>query len=391
MSITNLRWSRRTFIAAAGLTAADSMVSRLAVAEHRVTPFAHSSASFLAYVGFAPSGDSASDRIECYRVEGGRWASLGEPLAHQAPRAFVLHPTLPVLYAVHNNADYINLPRGSVSAYGIGPSGRLALASRQPLSLSATHPEHVAISPDGSAMLISSAGGGAYNLLSVSLDGALLPSPYALKQTGSGPHPLQARSRPQAVLFHPSGATAYAADLGADRVSQLTVGNGRMTVASRASLAPGTGPAHIALHPNGDFIVVSSRLSPSLTVLPVSQRTGKPVMPSQKISVDAGTSGPLAINRRGDRVYATARGSSGESSVSTYAFSAGTGTLRPMTRMHVGAIGSVEHIALLEDQLLLAGANGIASLPIDRRSGVLGDASLVVERPGAVAIALRML
>jgi len=368
MSRPNLRWSRRTFIATAGLTAVDSMMTPLCTAEPRAKPVAQRSAPFIAYVGFAPQGGSASDRIESYRVDDGTWTNIGEPFAHQAPRSLALHPELPILYAVHSNAQYLHLPRGSVSAYSIGPAGSLALANREPLSLSATYPEYFSISPDGRAMLVSSAGGGSYNLFSVAAGGTLLPTPYPLKQTGAGPHPLQSRAHPHAVLFHPSGVAAYTSDLGADRVTQMTLANRTLTIASRVSFAPGSGPAHLALHPSGNCIVVSSQLRPALTVLPLNRQSGKLDMPTQQMEVDAETSGPVAINRTGDRVYATASRGSGEISVSTYALSCATGRLRPMARMHLSELGNVEQIALVDDQLLLAGAKGIASLPIDRRS-----------------------
>lgn len=391
MSRPELRWSRRTFIAAAGLTAVDSIMTRHATAEPSPKPVAQASAPFIAYVGFAAPRNSASDRIESYRVSERRWANIGEPFRHRAPRALALHPKLPILYAVHGNAQYQYLPRGSVSAYTIDPSGGLAPAGREPLSLSATYPEYFAVSPDGKAMLVSSAGGGSYNLFSVTAEGTLLPTPYALKQTGSGPHPLQTRARPQAVLFHSSGLAAYATDLGADRVNQLTLTDGILTIASRVSLSPGSGPSHIALHPSGNLMVVSSQLRPALTVFPLTQQLGKLGTPSQQVAIDADACGPIAMNHAGNRVYVAARRSSGETFVSTYGLSSATGKLRPMMRMHIGRFGSVEQIALLNDQLLLAGASGIASLPIDRRSGVLGEASLVVGRPGAVSIALRML
>jgi 6-phosphogluconolactonase len=390
MSRPNLRWSRRTFIATAGLTAVDSMMTPLCTAEPRPKPVAQRTAPFIAYVGFAPQDDSASDRIESYRVHDGTWTDLGEPFAHQAPRSLALHPQLPILYAVHSNAQYLHLPRGSVSAYAIDPAGSLALANREPLSLSATYPEYFSISPDGRAMLVSSAGG-SYNLFSVAAGGILLPTPYPLKQTGAGPHPLQARAHPHAVLFHPSGVAAYTSDLGADRVTQMTLANGTLTIASRVSFAPGSGPAHLARHPSGNCIVVSSQLRPALTVLPLNRQSGSLDMPTQQIAIDAEASGPVAINRAGDRVYATAGRSSGEISVSTYALSCATGRLRAMARLYISELGNVEQIALVDDQLLLAGAKGIASLPIDCRSGVPGAASLVIRRPGAVSIALRRL
>jgi 6-phosphogluconolactonase (cycloisomerase 2 family) len=105
----------------------------------------------------------------------------------------------------------------------------MELISRQPLSLSATGPKHVAISPDGSWMVVAVYRGGAYNLLPVDREGRIGSVTQALKEIGSGPHPTkQATAHPHSVVFHPSGKFVIGTDFGCDRINVFAFQSGRL-------------------------------------------------------------------------------------------------------------------------------------------------------------------
>jgi 6-phosphogluconolactonase len=385
----NRLWSRREFVAAAGLAGLGTAAGARG-GEPGNEPGPHRARPLLVFAGFELPGDAASERIVSYLVDGERWTPLRLEAKARRPRALALHPKLPILYAAHCNAEHRNLPRGSVSTFQIdAASGALSLLGREPLSLSATRPEHLAVAHDGSALLVSAGGGGAYNFFSLSQDGTVSPVPYALKQTGSGPRESQARSRPAAVLFHAGRVAAYGCDPGADRLSHFSLRDGEPALSGRVCFPPGSGPAHVAIHPSGKLFVVGSELRPALAVVPIDEGSGDVRSPVQTLEIDAEQAGALAFNGRGDRVYLAARGHRGESLVMVHGVSPATHRLRQMMVVRVPGLGQVERIAAAGSQLLLAGAGGIASLPIDRRSGLLGQPSLAVRRPGAVSLAVR--
>ena len=97
------------------------------------------------------------------------------------------------LYVANGVSEYGSLPRGSVEAYAIdAATGRLEFKNRVPLSLSGILPRDLAVAPDGRSVVVAMHGGGAYNVVSVLEDGRLGRVSGILKETGSGPHALQA-------------------------------------------------------------------------------------------------------------------------------------------------------------------------------------------------------
>lgn len=96
----------------------------------------------------------------------------GLSLAHLGT-AYAVHPTQRFAYVVHDVAEVDHLPRGAVDTYAVGPRGSLAWLARQPLSLSATHPKDLAVSPDGTVVIVAAHGGEALNVLPIAADGTL--------------------------------------------------------------------------------------------------------------------------------------------------------------------------------------------------------------------------
>jgi 6-phosphogluconolactonase len=325
-------------------------------------------------------------------VEAGRWITTDAPMQCESLRSLALHPKLTVLYAAHSTALDGGLPRGSVSAIAFDPaSGVLRLLGRQALSLSATRPEHLAVSPDGRTLLVSASGGGAYNFFSLAADGAILATPYALKQTGCGPHPLQGTACPHVAVFHSRGSAAYGSDLGADRINHIAFNRDLPTVRSRVSLAPGGGPAYVVLHPSDELLVVTNRLRPALTVIPIDINSGNLLSPVEHIAVDAELGGPLAMSRSGDRVYMANTRCSGESVVSVFRLARSAGRLRLLQQTPVPRFLNAEQLLRVGDQLLLVGAGGVVSLPLDLGTGLVGEPMVALKEPGAVSVAVRIL
>ncbi len=141
-------------------------------------------------------------------------------MASANPSFFALDSFRNRLFVVNDIDEYEGLPMGSVESYAVAPSaGRLQLIGRQPLSLSAIGPKHLAIAPDGRHIVVAIYGGGAYNVLPVQLDGKIGNVAQVLKEIGNGPYPkIQATAHPYSVAFHPSGKIVIATDFGAERI-----------------------------------------------------------------------------------------------------------------------------------------------------------------------------
>lgn len=189
----------------------------------------------------------------------------------ERPSAIVRHPFRSLLYVANDVSLHQHQPRGAVETFALDQAtGTLELVGRQPLSLSATRPRSLDVSPDGRSLLVAAFGGGAYNVLTIDESGLPLAPSVILKQVGQGEHPTeQASAHPSHVLFHPRTGIAIAADYGAERLDILASdcgesGAGNIKVAARIPCAAGSGPSKIANHPDGELFVVAHVLRPAL-------------------------------------------------------------------------------------------------------------------------------
>lgn len=259
------RVNRRAFLAGMGLGGAI-----FAISPHLRSIFEDGEGELLGCVGSFGSTDPGT--LHLLHVQSGNTRVLTtHPSAR--PAAIVRHPFRPLLYVANDVSLYQHQPRGTVETFAFDQAtGKLELVGRQPLSLSATQPRSLAVSPDGRSLLVAAFGGGAYNVLQIDESGLPSAPTAILKQVGRGEHETQqASSHPSYVVFHPRKGIAIAADYGAERLDILTCddgnpGTGKMNVAARISCVAASGPSKIAMHPNGEVFAVAHVLRPALAV-----------------------------------------------------------------------------------------------------------------------------
>lgn len=355
-------WSRRTFVSNLALSAA---------VPRRVFTLGQSGATpYLAVMGRAFPAQPHLDRVEMFRVEGGGWSPLDCSVAALNPLALAVHPRMPVLYVAHATAEHGNLPRGSVSAFAFDVhAGSLSLLSHQPLALSATHPNRLTVSPDGRQLIVAASTGAAWNYFHLNSDGAIQRVPSAIKLTGAGPHALQRAAWPHTAVFHPSAAYAYATDFGSDHIDTIALAEAPPVLASRLRVAPGSGPAHLVLHPSGSLLVAVSNLRPALTVFRIGNNGDVMPEPVDHCGADAEVTGPLACNRSGDVLYFICQDRSGDTVLSVFALSASAGKLRKLQSIGLAGKPLPTQLIALDDELLLLSEEGVDTVSLDRHSG----------------------
>jgi 6-phosphogluconolactonase len=249
---------------------------------------------------------SGGDQIRVFHVDGARWM-LKQIVPCKAPASLTIDPNRRLLYAVNQVADHQHMPTGSVETFTIDRDGRLATFSETSLSLSATHPRHLALSPDGKRAVVAIHGGGAYNLLTNPHNGQPMKMAGILKEIGCGPNTLHQNSaHPSMALFDTTHNRVIASDTGSDRISVFTLNETGFTVHQRFSTDAGSGPAHLILHPKGDILFVANQLNRSICSYKYDFRRGKVLHCIQRIDEDTG--GPLALHPSGRTLYTTASG-----------------------------------------------------------------------------------
>ncbi|TDT39014.1 6-phosphogluconolactonase (cycloisomerase 2 family) [Streptomyces sp. BK208] len=221
------------------------------------------------------------------------------------PSYLALSPDGETLYAVSETAE------GAVAAYRVcgdkpEPFGR-------PVSVEGDGPTHLGLY--AGHVLTANYGSGTVTAVPLRADGTLARSASGvLRHTGSGPH-AQRQQGPHAhqVRPDPSGRWAVSVDLGTDSVRVCTLADGAPAVHREIALRPGSGPRHLAFHPDGAHAYVVNELSPTVTVCHwdaadglLKPLTEVPVLPGAPAG-DAYPSG-IAVSPDGRFVWTATRG-----------------------------------------------------------------------------------
>ncbi len=247
-----------------------------------------------AYVG---CGD---DSLRAFRVHGEVWTQI-QRVPSRAPACVLLSPAQQTLYVANDVDVHEGLPRGTVESFHIHPGdGRLTLLSRTALSLSATRPRNMAVSPDGKLLAVAAYGGGIYNLVAIAEDGSLGQVSSIFKDAGCGTHALQESAHPHTLLFDAGGQHLLSSDFGSDRLSAFALEDGGLRRRVQRSTGDGSGPSSCVLHPSGLFVYACHGLEDALVCYRFEGGTvGEEV---QRVPLSAGG---LAMHPSGRMLYTT--------------------------------------------------------------------------------------
>jgi 6-phosphogluconolactonase (cycloisomerase 2 family) len=336
-----------------------------------------------------------SQGIHVFAVEGGRWRKV-QTVASERPVSLALHPDQRFLYAANEIDTYQHLPSGSVEAFAIDPaSGHLTHLNRQSLSLSATSPRHLAVSPDGKAVVVAVHGGGAYNMLPLSESGELGRVSAILKEAGSSVHEEhQTAAHPQMVLFDSTGQRLLGADMGSDRLSVLSLERHQMTVNHRSSSRAGSGPSSMALHPDGHLLFVANGLETSISSYRYDAHKGKigdqlEHVFTARSRTKKTSSAVMAMHPSGRFLYTASRDAEG---VTVWRIDAFTGNLTPVQFADQGLHGARTMMMAANGESLVLAAreqNSVIRLQLDPSSGRIKGLASVAEVSAPVSIAMK--
>ncbi|MDN3293319.1 lactonase family protein [Streptomyces ficellus] len=175
------------------------------------------------------------------------------------PACLTLAPDTGVLYAVSETEP------GKAAAFRTGDGVLTPLGPA--VEVGGCGPTHLSLA--GRRLLTANYGSGSVSSLPLAADGSLSGPPAVLAHRGSGPD-AERQEGPHAhqVLPDPSGAWVLSVDLGTDsvRVCALDPGSGMPRVHAETVLRAGSGPRHLAFHPDGELVYVLHELEPQLTV-----------------------------------------------------------------------------------------------------------------------------
>lgn len=209
-----------------------------------------------AYIGSFTSAGGHGITTAALDPRTGALTPLGATDAVADPSYLALAPGGEVLYAVSETDD------GAAAAFSV--RGDVPELIAPPAPVHGSGPTHLALV--AGHVLTADYGSGSVSCLPIGADAAPRAG-QVLTHRGAGPDPdRQEGPHAHQVLPAPSGGWVLTVDLGTDTVAVCALERGTLSVHREVAMRPGSGPRHLAFHPDGDTVYVLNELTPTLTV-----------------------------------------------------------------------------------------------------------------------------
>ncbi|MGW6653120.1 lactonase family protein [Streptomyces rubiginosohelvolus] len=266
------------------------------------------------------------------------------------PSYLALHPSGSTVYAVAEQEA------GAVTAVGRATDGAYEVLGSRSTGGSGT--THLSVHPSGRWLLSANYGSGSVAVHPIAGDGSLGERTDLVTHSSPPPGPGQGGPHAHQIVTDPDGGHVLAVDLGTDTVYTYALDEspGTLTEVSRAALAPGSGPRHLAFHPGGRFAYLACELDNTLVVCAYDPATGA-LTPGrgQSTGTGSGTSYPAQPVVTGDGAYVYLA-NRGPNSLTRYAVENDGAALRLLDTVPVGGDWP-RQLALSPDSTLLFAAN----------------------------------
>jgi 6-phosphogluconolactonase len=282
--------------------------------------------------GVPPGGTHPSSAVGIYvfkmnPIDGG--LTPLQVVVTENPSFLALDPALTHLYSTNEN------PVGGVSAYAIEQAnGTLSFLNAQPTN--GAFPAHLSVHPSGQYLLGSNYGTGNYPVYPILADGSIGAeiSEFQGVGNGTGPNPdRQEGPHAHQIITDLDVNHVFGVDLGADKVNvwNFDLGTGVLVpnTVPFAPVASGSGPRHMAFHPDRKHAYVLDELVSSITVFDYDPVRGAFIW-AQTVSTlpssftGTNTTAEIRIHPSGQFLYNTNRG---HNSVTMFEVDPATGKL----------------------------------------------------------------
>src|SRR6202142_1969059 len=305
---------------------------------------------YILYVGTYTGPQSQGIYAYSYDAASGKLTPLGVAAETTNPSFLAIDSTHKFLYAANEGHDYKGENSGGVTAFSIEDRKTGKLTELDEVSSHGADPCYISFDRTGKYALVANYSGGTVAVFPLSVDGQIGEASSVVKDAGElGPNKAR-QEAPHAHFIETSAHNrfAYVADLGLDRVLIYKFDATKGTLSSgadspdktnffSATLAPGTGPRHVAFSSDGRFMYVMGELDSTVTVF--ANDAKETYRSIQKISaLPAGFSGTskaaeIAIHPSGKFLYTSNRG---DDSIAVFTIHRATGKLTFLQRISSG-------------------------------------------------------
>lgn len=303
---------------------------------------AKAAADYLVYFGTYTGAKSKGIYVSRFDSHSGTISQPELAVETKNPSFLAVPPSEKFLYAVGEVNDVQGKSAGAVNAYALdAQSGKLTALNQQ--TSGGTGPCHISVDATGKCALVANYGSGSIAALPINADGSLGAAATIIQHSGSSVDPKR-QAGPHAHFITPSPNNRFvlACDLGLDQVLfyKLDAARARLTTnrPPSAVVPPGSGPRHLAFHPNGKFVYVINEISLTVTVFgysagrgAVRQESGAfaeiqnvSTVPADYVITGKDSTAEIAVHPSGNFVYGSNRG---HNSIAVFAVDANTGKL----------------------------------------------------------------
>jgi 6-phosphogluconolactonase len=232
-------------------------------------------------------------------------------------------------------------PREAIETYSADPAtGALANVGEQVSQGSEAC--HISVDPSGRCVLTANYDGHYVEVFPIRPDHTVGPRTCDVYHSGSGPNlARQESAHPHSINVDPSDRFAIVADLGMDTLTVYRLDPARAKLLPHPSVTridPGSGPRHLAFHPDGRHAFVINEIVGTITAMNWDGEKGT-LTPYQTISIlrsdfkGENRAAEVVVSKDGRYVYGSNRG---DDSLVVLAFDVATGRLSFVQRMHDG-------------------------------------------------------
>jgi 6-phosphogluconolactonase len=351
---------------------------------------------YFVYVGTYTQ--AASKGIYAYRFQpaAGKLTSIGLAAETPSPSFLAVHPSGRYLFAAneHETGDGPG-KNNSVSAFAIDPkTGALRFLNK--VSSRGEGPCHVSIDKTGKTLFVANYGSGSVAALPILPDGRLGEATGFDQHRGTSVDPVR-QTGPHAHFAAPSPDNRFVltADLGLDQVIVYRFDPVKGTLSPNsppfAKIRGGSGPRHLAFHPNAKYVYVNSEMASTVSAFAWDAGRGS-LQELQTISTlpsgfqGTSSTAEIQIDPAGRFLYVSNRG---HDSIAIFSIDETTGKLAPVG--HAATNGQTPRYFTLDPSgnFLFAAnqnSNSIVLFRVDAKTGRLMPAQTVSDIGAPVCI-----
>lgn len=345
----------------------------------------------LAFIGSYAEPDTPGVYACTFDTEKGQLTVIDQVDGLKDPTFLAIDDERDILYSIGTVADADGTRKAEAYSYRIAEDGKLQFLNKQATVAPTCH---ITLDHTRRCLIVSSYHGGMIGLCEVEEDGKIGPLREVHQHEGSSVHPNQKSPHPHSVFIDRNNRYAICCDLGIDQiiVYKLDADAYQLVEHSRTSVQPGSGPRHLAFHPNLPFVYVINELNATISVFSFDEKAGTLTL-AETVSTlpddfpaDDNACADIHISRDGRFLYGSNRG---HDSIVVFGIDQSNGKLQLVEHVPTGG-RHPRNFALSPDNRFLIVANrdtnNIVTFERDAESGKLRPAGIELEVSRPVCI-----